>query len=143
MSDNLATIEVAVALPVHNTFTYSVAQDLTSLVSTGKRVLVPFGRRRLTGFVLGASPPNPQLDVKPVLDILDDAPLFPESMIAFFRWIADYYIHPIGEVIKCALPGGLNVYDFATVSITAGGLRAGDISCGIGINYRAGVGPGD
>jgi len=124
MSDNPATIEVAVALPVHNTFTYSVAEDLASLVSTGKRVLVPFARRRLTGFVLDASPPNPKLEVKPVLDILDDAPLFPESMIAFFRWIADYYIHPIGEVIKCALPGGLNVYDFATVSITAVGLRA-------------------
>ena len=59
MSDNLAFIEVAVALPVHNTFTYSAGEDLASLVSTGKRVLVPFGRRRLTGFEISAGLPRP------------------------------------------------------------------------------------
>ena len=44
-------------------------------------------------------------------------------MIPFFRWISDYYIHPIGEVIKSALPGGLNVYDICAYGITESGER--------------------
>jgi len=122
--DRLDTIEVAAALPVYQTFTYSLPADLTGLATPGMRVLVPFGRRRVTGYVLGFHRPPQQIEIKSVLDLLDDTTLFPETMVPFFRWIADYYIHPIGEVIKCALPGGLNSYDFATMSITDAGRRA-------------------
>ncbi|MGD9184868.1 MAG: primosomal protein N' [Desulfobacterales bacterium] len=122
--DRLDTIEVAAALPVYQTFTYSLPDDLIGLATPGMRVLVPFGRRRVTGYVLGFHRPPQQIEIKSVLDLLDDTTLFPETMVPFFRWIADYYIHPIGEVIKCALPGGLNSYDFATMSITDAGRRA-------------------
>ena len=117
-------IEVAIALPVYSTYVYSVPENLLSLVSTGKRVLVPFGRRRVTGYILGEGKKTDQGKIKNILDILDDEPLFPSSMIHFFRWTADYYFHPIGDVIKCALPGGLNVYDFAAISITKKGEEA-------------------
>ena len=117
-------IEVAIALPVHNTYTYSVPEDLSSLASTGKRVLVPFGRRRVTGYILGFCKKIHQEEIKTVLDILDEASLFPSSMIPFFRWIADYYLHPIGDVIKCALPGGLNVCDDHIVTIKTKGEQA-------------------
>lgn len=117
-------IEVAIALPVHNTYTYSVPEDLSALATTGKRVLVPFGRRRVTGYILGFCKEIHQEKIKTVLDILDEASLFPSSMIPFFRWIADYYIHPIGDVIKCALPGGLNVYDDHIVTIKTKGEEA-------------------
>ena len=117
-------IEVAVALPVYNTYTYSVPQPLAEFASIGKRVLVPFGRRVVTGYILGDHKHNHQYEIKTITDILDEAPLFPASMIPFFKWTADYYIHPIGDVIKCALPGGLNLYDFATLSITKDGERA-------------------
>ena len=122
--DRLDTIEVAAALPVYQTFTYSLPDDLIGLATPGMRVLVPFGRRRVTGYVLGFQRPPQQIEIKSVLDLLDDTTLFPETMVPFFRWIADYYIHPMGEVIKCALPGGLNSYDFATMSITDAGRRA-------------------
>ena len=122
--DSLDTIEVAAALPVYQTFTYSLPDGLIGLATPGMRVLVPFGRRRVTGYVLGFHRPPQQIEIKSVLDLLDDTTLFPETMVPFFRWIADYYIHPIGEVIKCALPGGLNSYDFATMSITDAGRRA-------------------
>ncbi|MEN8782661.1 MAG: primosomal protein N' [Desulfobacterales bacterium] len=122
--DRLDTIEVAAALPVYQTFTYSLSDDLIGLATPGMRVLVPFGRRRVTGYVLGFQRPPQQIEIKSVLDLLDDTTLFPETMVPFFRWIADYYIHPIGEVIKCALPGGLNSFDFATMSITDAGRRA-------------------
>jgi len=123
-TDRLDTIEVAAALPVYQTFTYSLPDDLIGLATPGMRVLVPFGRRRVTGYVLGYHRPPQQIEIKSVLDLLDDTTLFPETMVPFFRWIADYYIHPIGEVIKCALPGGLNSYDFTTMSITDAGRRA-------------------
>jgi len=117
-------IQVAVALPIYNAFTYRVPQHLSSFVSIGKRVLVPFGRRRVTGYILGPSDPVRDKEIKYILDVLDETPLFHSSMIPFFRWIADYYMYSIGEVIKSALPGGLNLYDFVAVAITEKGKNA-------------------
>ncbi len=119
----LLNIEVAVALPVYDTYAYSVPEHLFSLVSPGKRVLVPFGRRRVTGYILGGYHKNDRKDIKQILDIMDEEPLFFSCMIPFFRWTADYYLHPIGDVIKCALPGGLNIYDFAVIAITEKGEK--------------------
>ena len=124
MTAVLSCIEVAIALPVYSTYVYSVPENLLALVSTGKRVLVPFGRRRVTGYILGVCKKTDQENLKDVLDILDEEPLFPSSMINFFRWTADYYLHPIGDVIKCALPAGLNIYDFAAIAITKIGEEA-------------------
>jgi len=124
MTTASSCIEVAIALPVYSTYVYSVPENLLALVSIGKRVLVPFGRRRVTGYILGACKKTDQGKIKNVLDILDEEPLFPSSMIPFFRWTADYYLHPIGDVIKCALPGGLNVYDFDAIAITKKGEKA-------------------
>ncbi|MCK5230690.1 MAG: primosomal protein N', partial [Desulfobulbaceae bacterium] len=63
----------------------------------------------VTGYLLGfVSDPGRDMKIRPVTDILDPEPLFPENMIAFFRWIADYYQYPIGQVIKGALPSGLS-----------------------------------
>jgi primosomal protein N' (replication factor Y) len=121
MTLSSANIDVAIALPVYNTFTYSVPENLAALVSVGKRVLVPFGRRRVTGYILGDSQDNYHKDLKAILDVLDEKPLFPASMIPFFKWVADYYLHPIGDVIKTALPGGLNLYDFVTLAVTKKG----------------------
>ena len=124
MTSSPTYIEVAIALPVYNTYTYSVPENLSELVSAGKRVLVPFGRRRVTGYILGSGKKISREGIKTILDILDENPLFPSSMIPFFKWTADYYLHPIGDVIKSALPGGLNLYDFFTISITEKGENA-------------------
>ncbi|MFO7495443.1 MAG: primosomal protein N' [Desulfobacterales bacterium] len=118
-------IEVAVALPVQRTYTYSVPQPFQAQIQPGKRTLVPFGSRRVTGYVLGAgAPPGDALEIKAVLDILDERPLFPAAMIPFFRWIADYYLHPLGEVIRAALPQGINLFDCAALSLTPDGQAA-------------------
>jgi len=124
MTSSPTYIEVAIALPVYNTYTYSVPENLSELVSAGKRVLVPFGRRRVTGYILVSGKKISREGIKTILDILDENPLFPSSMIPFFKWTADYYLHPIGDVIKSALPGGLNLYDFFTISITEKGEDA-------------------
>ena len=123
-------IEVAIALPVYHTYTYQVPEALIPFSVTGIRVLVPFGRRKVTGYILGLSQKTELFEIKKIIDILDDKPLFPESMISFFRWIADYYMHPVGEVIKAALPNGLNLYEWTELSITEPGrnrLQANDI----------------
>lgn len=116
-------MEVAIPLPVYKTYSYAITEIHSALVSVGKRVLVPFGQRRVTGYILGLSNTSKQEGIKLVLDVLDEQPLFPESMVSFFRWIADYYIHPIGQVIKCALPGGLNINDLLIISITPTGEK--------------------
>ncbi len=124
MDPDSAYIEVAVALPVYQTFTYSVPELLRDLQRPGKRVLTPFGRRRVTGYIFGSSPPPENKEIKPILDIIDEQPLFPATMVPFFNWIADYYKYPIGEVVKNALPGGLNIHEYSTLTITDQGRRA-------------------
>lgn len=124
MEPEVTLIEVAVPLPVEGTFTYAVPANLAPQATTGKMILVPFGGRTLSGYVLGLAHEKPKAKIKPILTVVDDNPLFPESMIPFFRWIAAYYMHPLGEVIKSALPGGLNLYDFTFLEITPAGMEA-------------------
>ena len=126
MTSDTEYLEVAVAIPVFQTFTYCVPESLADFVSIGKRVLIPFGRRRITGYVLGSSQGFDHKEVKSVLDVLDEQPLFPSAMVPFFRWVADYYKYPLGEVVKNALPGGLNIRDFVLVSLTPDGRDALD-----------------
>jgi primosomal protein N' (replication factor Y) len=124
METDMRYIEVAIPLPVYQTFTYSVPESFTDFMATGKRVLVPFGRRRETGYVFGQNQGADIADIKEmksILDILDEQPLFPSSMVPFFRWISDYYKYPVGQVVKNALPGGLNIRDYASVAITEKG----------------------
>jgi primosomal protein N' (replication factor Y) len=117
-------IDVAVALPVAGTFTFSVPDPLRPFAAAGKRVLVPFGTRRVTGYILGPGEAEGGYQIRHILDILDETPLFPPEMIDFFRWISRYYLHPLGEVIHGALPSGLNVYDHAVESLTDAGRQA-------------------
>lgn len=96
-------------LPLDGSFHYCIPPELADRVRTGVRVLVPFGRRTVSAYVLGFSPPPAGQQLKAVLDVLDDEPLWTEHELVFFRWIADYYLHPLGEVLKTALPAGINL----------------------------------
>jgi primosomal protein N' (replication factor Y) len=130
MSDRGAYIEVAVALPVYGTYTYSIPESLVYQVEVGMRVLAPFGRRRVTGYVLDILAESALPDIKHILDVLDQRPLFPASMLAFFRWVGEYYKYPLGEVIKNALPGGLTLYELASLTITEQGRHRLEVGNG-------------
>lgn len=93
------------AAPVQQSLTYALPPGL-SLPLPGQRLLVPLSGRLLTGYLLGLTREKPEAAVREIVEVLDAAPVFPENMIPFFRWTARYYHHPIGEVIKAALPGG-------------------------------------
>jgi primosomal protein N' (replication factor Y) len=106
--------EIAVAAPLRKTLTYAQPLSLSAkeIIDSGRRVLVPLGRRVVTGYVLAvadeAAAGGEGIEIKPIAELLDQGPLFLPAMIPFFRWVADYYHHPLGEVIRTALPGGLS-----------------------------------
>jgi len=103
-------VEVAVAAAVRGTFTYRVPARLAHEATLGRRVAVPFGRsRRATGYVVGfpTSPPA-GVELRDVVEVLDEFPLFTEGLIRLVRWAEDYYLVPPGELLRAALPPGLN-----------------------------------
>lgn len=101
-------IDVAIPLPLRGTFTYSVSQGMTRNVAPGVRVLVPFGKQQLVGYVLDQSSVAPRgIDlerVRPVLSVLDEEPVFDRELLRFLRDAAEYYLYPLGEVLRAAAP---------------------------------------
>lgn len=114
-------IDVAVELPVDRIFTYEVPDTLSEQVEIGKRVLVPFGKRVVTGFCLGFSKNSEVKGIKDILDVLDDKPVFDEKRLKFFQWMASYYFAPVGEVLSLICPAGLNIKSQRCFSITGQG----------------------
>ncbi|MDD5306891.1 MAG: primosomal protein N' [Deltaproteobacteria bacterium] len=103
--------EVAVPVPLRRVFSYEIPASLGK-PEPGARVLVPFGRRRMTGVLLGPSRALPaELAVKPAIALLDDAPALPEDLLGLLREAAAYYMHPLGEVLRAALPAGTDVVE--------------------------------
>lgn len=109
MQINLHTVEVAIPLPLERTFCYRVPEKFMELAVAGKRALVPFGRRTVTGYILGPGENSFSGEVKEIIELLDQEPLFSDLHSKFYRWISSYYLHPLGEVIKTAIPSGLTV----------------------------------
>lgn len=99
-------IDVALPLPLFRTFTYRVPAGLGS-TAIGSRVLVPFRSRREIGLVVGAGEAKEGVRYKDVLAAPDDAPVLDAPMLALCRWIAEYYVVPLGVALRCALPAAL------------------------------------
>ena len=110
-------IDVILPLPLDGVFTYSVPPELERQVAVGHRVLVPFGRNKTyVGIVAQVNSPSsfllpPSSKIKSILQVLDPSPILLESQLNLWRWISDYYLSPIGEVYKAALPAGLKAED--------------------------------
>ncbi len=97
-------IQVAVPVPQLDTLTYAVPPEFPDPVP-GARVLVPLGKRTLTGIVVGESPQGASRDsIKPILDILDDIAFLPPDVVSLVSWVADYYACGAGEAIAAAMP---------------------------------------
>lgn len=123
-ADNFAYLEVAVAAPISQTLTYK-RPDIEAALAVGQRLMVPLGRRLVTGYLLSFSEkPEAGYRIKKVASVLDTVPLFPENMVPFFRWVARYYQYPIGEVIRGALPGGLTSQSGRELKLTDEGRES-------------------
>ena len=94
--------DVAVPVPLDMVFTYRVPADAAPVV--GGRVLVPFRQQRMTGIVVELHDRRPSVVTKNILSVLDPAPVLDEQLLLLGRWIADYYLAPIGEVFRTMLP---------------------------------------
>ena len=105
MSSLIAT--VAVAAPLDKCLSYAVPAALRDLVQVGVRLRVPLGRRRVVGYLLGLEEGETG-GLKEVAEVLDAAPLLPPALLPFFHRAAEYYRHPLGEVLRTALPAGLS-----------------------------------
>ena len=116
-------LEVAVAAPIKNTLTYKSPPESQIEMTPGLRLLVPLGNRVVTGYLLSVipAPLEEGYSIRAIIDSLDIAPLFPASMVPFFRWLADYYQYPIGEIIKGGLPGGLAPQSGRIINLTQQG----------------------
>jgi primosomal protein N' (replication factor Y) len=102
-------IEIAIPLYLERTFHYLVPETLRELALTGRRALVPFGNRKLTGYILGIASGSAIANLKEIIAVLDNEPLWTAKELDFFRWTASYYQHPLGEVVRTALPAGINI----------------------------------
>ncbi len=101
-----AVLRVALDVPMRRLFDY-LPPDVP--VVPGQRVRVPFGRQRLVGLVVdhAATSELPLDRLKPVLEVLDVEPVLDASAVELLKWAADYYHHPIGEVLSTAMPKAL------------------------------------
>ena len=98
-------VEVALPIPLPRTFTYRIEHP----VAEGTRVRVPFSGRKLVGWVVGEAAPARELKrLRDVDRVLDENPSVPPDVLRLCRWIADYYITPLGVVLRSALPAVLS-----------------------------------
>jgi primosomal protein N' (replication factor Y) len=98
-----AYCDVALPVPLDQVFTYAVNGVVPVL---GARVLVPFSGQRLMGVVVRVHDDAPAdgFEIKPVQQVLDDAAVLPDELMELARWIAQYYVAPLGEVLRGMLP---------------------------------------
>jgi primosomal protein N' (replication factor Y) (superfamily II helicase) len=94
--------DVALPVPLDMVFTYRVAAEAAPVV--GGRVLVPFRQRRMTGIVVELHDRKPSVATKSVQSVLDVSPVLDDQLLRLGRWIADYYLAPLGEVFRTMLP---------------------------------------
>ena len=121
--DRDGLVEVAVALPVSGTFTYRDPRRGMTM-PPGTQVVVPFGGRTVTGFVLGPGVlPEGAGAVKPreIEAVVSGEPAFDEEMLGLCRWAADYYQAPLGEMLRAGLPQGERASSVRGARITPDG----------------------
>jgi len=137
--------DVALPVPLDMVFTYRVAaethlqatqQTLTrhdgtpsgdpeaTMPVVGGRVLVPFRQQRMTGIVVELHDRKPSVRTKNVLSLLDASPVLDDQLLRLGRWIANYYLAPLGEVFRTMLPLSAEFKRSITYRITDGGLAA-------------------
>ncbi len=111
--------EVILPLPLHGTFTYNVPVELSNKVKVGSRVVVQFGPKKIYTGIIFALHEEISTDRRPkeVLEVLDEFPIVHQVQLDFFRWMANYYMCSIGEVMNAALPSALKLSSQSYIGI--------------------------
>lgn len=120
-------VEVVLPLPLRRAFTYRLPVGLNREIKVGARVVVPFGRRKLTGYAvvlyktLSEDLEIKESAIKDIYELLDSDPLLTEELIRLTKWTSDYYATSWGEMLKASLPSGINQTAERYFSITESG----------------------
>lgn len=110
--------EIILPLPLRGTFTYAVPAGSEADMQTGSRVLVQFGKKKYyTGIVDRMHSDDPGYEVKPIMALLDPRPITRYPQLRLWKWISEYYLAPLGEVFKAAVPSGLKPESDTFVSL--------------------------
>ncbi len=109
-------VNVALNIPADKLFTYEVPPNLRKDVEIGKRVFIPFGRRKRTGFIVAINVPCNLTKIKSVMELLDDEALFSKADLDFYQWIANYFIYPLGKTLAELIPAGSEKKDFLWIT---------------------------
>jgi primosomal protein N' (replication factor Y) len=97
--------DIALPVPMRQVFTYSVPDAIAPRVALGSRVAVPFSGRKLAGIVTALhDKPKEGIKLRAIAGLLDEEPVFEAELLAFLREAADYYLYPMGEVLRAASP---------------------------------------
>jgi primosomal protein N' (replication factor Y) len=116
--------QVIVPSPLREPLTYEVPPHLRGKLKIGMRVIVPLGRRSVTGVVVGFSSEAHLKQVKEVADVLDEQPVFDDALLRMAQWLAQYYLSSIGEVVATILPSGLRRESHRTIKVMRGEFPA-------------------
>src|SRR5688572_21409466 len=102
----LPILLIALPTPLRRLFEYLPPKGFDSATPLGVRVRVPFGTQTLIGVLVGLvdTPQHPRHKLRSAEAVLDRQPALPEDILELCRWAADYYQHPLGEVLHTALP---------------------------------------
>ena len=128
--------DVAVPVPLDASFTYSIPEDMSE-PCVGGRVIVPFREKRLCGIVTELHDREPTFKAKPVLQVLDTVSALTAELMQLGRWIAHYYIAPLGEVLRTMLPLAAEFRRVIGYRITDKGLEALHAASTIGSSLRS------
>src|SRR5713101_7261227 len=128
-SNQTVPLYAQVAFPVHlsKTFTYRLPPSIQQVARVGSRVVAQLGAKPLTGYIVALLPrlragtSLVESELKEVQELLDVDPPLTTEVLEITRWVADYYAAPWGEVMRAALPAGINATVEQMVSITAQG----------------------
>lgn len=104
-------VDVILPVPIHREFTYRVPFELNEQVFAGARVIVPFGKSKLiTGIITDIHERIPdQYQTKYIEHLLDEQPIITPIQYNFWKWIANYYMAPIGVVMNASLPSNFKL----------------------------------
>ncbi len=126
--DTRAFAQVVLPLPLDQPFTYSVPAPLRHRTAIGMRVVVPFQKRVETGTVVGIEAATAIENVRALIDLPDDGPIFSEELLDLCRWISEYYCCSWGEALHSAVPAGIAIRTKVRYTLDLAQLSTGRFS---------------
>jgi len=99
--------EIGLNLPIDKTFHYRIPAFMAKDVEVGRRVWVPFGKRRMIGYVVGITDIAPSFHLKDIEKVIDESPIIPEDLVRLTKWMSEYYYTSWGSALDAAIPAPL------------------------------------